>query len=268
MIALPMTARSPRLLLAAIILAGCSIGTAAEPPSTVAPTVAPTAAPTPIPRERPTARPTPSPTVPPTPSPTVQPPAAFALNLYVEGDFVPQHTFDWCVGASIQMAWNLVHAESRSSYEDQSALWERARSRSSDSFNGANPLGWASVLNDIGLGPYELVSIPDYDQALRVAAAAIRETDRPVGLVMWRGRHAWVMSGFESVGDPAIHADFTVTGVHVLDPLHPHGSGTWGPSPQPNGLLSPDELATQFVIREPRRWSSNLGAGYLLVLPT
>ena len=43
--------------------------------------------------------------------------------------------------------------------------------------------------------------------ALQVAARAIRETKRPVGLVMWRGRHAWVMSGFESIGDPAIHDD-------------------------------------------------------------
>jgi hypothetical protein len=26
-------------------------------------------------------------------------------------------------------------------------------------------------------------------------------------------------------------------------------------------------LATQFVVREPRRWSSNLPTGYMLVLP-
>ena len=58
-----------------------------------------------------------------------------------------------------------------------------------------------------------------------------------------------------------------MTGIHVLDPLYPHGSGTWGPSPEPNSLLSPEELAKQFVIREPRRWSMGLGAGYILVLP-
>jgi hypothetical protein len=84
---------------------------------------------------------------------------------------------------------------------------------------------------------------------------------------MWRGRHAWVMSGFESIGDPAIHADAAITAVRVLDPLYPHGSGTWGPSPEPNARLTPDELATQFVVREPRRWSSELPTGYFLVLP-
>jgi hypothetical protein len=166
------------------------------------------------------------------------------------------------------MAYNLVATDVRNSYEDQQALWEMARDRSSNAFNGANPLGWAAVLNEIGIGPYELVSVPAYGEALRTAAAAIHGTGRPVGLVMWSGRHAWVMSGFESMGDPAIHPDFTVTGVRVLDPLYPHGSATWGPSPEPNSLLSPEQLAAQFVTREPRRWSGALPAGYFLVLPT
>jgi hypothetical protein len=273
MMAGAMTRRALHILVVAALLVGCQAGSAAEPAPAVA-TAAPTAAPATTVRPSPTATPTPTPTptVAPTPSPTatptLPPPAAFALNLFQEGDFVPQHTFEWCVGASIQMAHNLVMAETRSSYEDQQALWAMARDRSTNAFNGANPRGWAATLNDIGIGPYQLVSIPDYDQALHTAAAAIHDTGRPVGLVMWRGRHAWVMSGFESMGDPAIHPDFSVTGVRVLDPLFPHGSGTWGPSPQPNALLSPAELAAQFVIREPRRWSSDLPAGFLLVLPT
>jgi hypothetical protein len=112
-----------------------------------------------------------------------------------------------------------------------------------------------------------VVSVADYDDALRTAARAIAETGRPVGLVMWSGRHAWVMSGFESLGDPMQFPKFSVTGIRVLDPLYPHGSGRWGPSPAPNSLLTPKQLATQFVIREPRRWSSDLPTGFMLVLP-
>jgi hypothetical protein len=261
------------LLLLASVLSACAVGTATQPTPAATPAAAAASATTSA-TARPirTAKPVPTPTVAPTPAPqptpTLPPPAAFALNLFQEGDFVPQHTFEWCVGASIQMAHNLVAADVRNSFEDQQALWEMARDRSSNSFNGANPRGWAAALNELGIGPYELVSVPDYGEALRTAASAIHATGRPVGLVMWSGRHAWVMSGFESIGDPAIHPDFSVTGVRVLDPLYPHGSGTWGPSPEPNALLFPDQLAAQFVIREPRRWSSELPAGYFLVLPT
>jgi hypothetical protein len=205
----------------------------------------------------------------PTTAVTTPVPAPFALNLYKEGDFVPQYTFDWCVAASIQMAHNLSDGTGGSWTDrtQQNELWEMARARSSDSFNGANPFGWAQVLTEAGMGPYKVVSIADYRKALQTAARAIAETGRPVGLVMWSGRHAWVMSGFESLGDPRQFQDFTVTGIRVLDPLYPYGSAQWGPSPAPNSLLTPQELATQFVVREPRRWSSGLPTGFLLVLP-
>jgi len=210
-------------------------------------------------------------------SPSAAPPVAvepapqeplepFAMNLFEEGDFVAQYTFEWCVAASVQMAWNIVNPDVRTARDDQQVLWERARDLSHNPYRGADPGGWSDLLNELGIGPYELVSVPEYDEALRVAAEAMRDTSRPVGLVMWRGRHAWVMSGFDSMGDPAA-GDFTVTGVRVVDPLYPYGSGTWGPSPQPNQLLSPDDLAKQFVFREQRRWSAHIPSGFLLVLP-
>jgi hypothetical protein len=266
-----MTARALHLLLVATLLAACQVGTAAErsvPDETTPPTAAAvtsTAAPT----ERPsaTASRSPSSSPSPSPAPTIPPPEAFALNLFEAGDFVPQHTFDWCVGASIQMAWNMVRGDTRGSYEDQEALWEMARRQSSNSFNGANPRGWAATLNEIGVGPYQLVTVPEYEEALRTAAAAIRDTGRPVGLVMWRGRHAWVMSGFESLGDPAVDEDFVVTGIHVLDPLYPHGDATWGLSPEPNALLTPEELARQYKARDKRSWTYDSPTGYVMILP-
>jgi hypothetical protein len=85
---------------------------------------------------------------------------------------------------------------------------------------------------------------------------------------MWRGRHAWVMSGFEAIGDPRIHDEVKVTGIRVLDPLYPYGSGKWGRSPRPNALVSPATLARQFVIRDRGRTNLGVPPGYLLVLPT
>jgi hypothetical protein len=194
-------------------------------------------------------------------------PEPFAMNLYQKGDFVAQYTFEWCVGASLQMALNMATEDSRTSRADQERLWEMARDTSFSPFGGANPRGWTATLNELGVGPYELVSLPTYDDALTVAAEALRATRRPVGLVMWRGRHAWVMSGFESTADPRTFDAFDVTGIRVLDPLYPHGSSVWGASPKPNSLVSPETLAKQFVLRDSTRVNLGVPPGYLLVLP-
>lgn len=54
-----------------------------------------------------------------------------------------------------------------------------------------------------------------------LAAKAIRMTGRPVGLVVWRGAHSWVMSGFTATADPASADDFEVHKVFVQDPWFP-----------------------------------------------
>ena len=274
------------VLLLGLSLAGCGTSfsadaadapsIAAAAPSTIA------ATPPPAPTEPPVAAP--AATVPPLPAaapvlpspvpvttPAPEPPRrAFAMNLYRSGDFVAQYTNEWCVGASLQMTLNMATAKSHTSRASQRALWKMAQARSFSPYGGANPRGWTAALNDLGVGPYVLVSIPDFDGALEVAASAIRETRRPVGLVMWHGRHAWVMSGFESIGDPRVHDDIKVTGVRVLDPLYPNGSSAWGRSPKPNALLKPSTLAKQFVLRDSSnsRVDLGVGPGYLLILPT
>jgi hypothetical protein len=189
------------------------------------------------------------------------------MDLYRRGDFVAQYTFEWCVGASIQMTLAMTDTSHDMSRSRQERLWERARDLSDSPFGGANPVGWVPTLNELGVGPYRLVSEPDLDSAVRRAALAIAETGRPVGLVMWRGRHAWMMSGFESLGDPRERADFRVTGVNVLDPLYPHGSRVWGKSPRPDSLVTPEQLGRQFVARTGGRINLGVPPGYLLILP-
>jgi hypothetical protein len=289
---LPVTPAVLSALLAAALLTGCAApaepaALAAEPPAptnevspnpanedeqgpgTSQPDVA--AAPERILPPSPTILPptpslAPAPTAEPEPTPEVED-GPFAMNLYRKGDFVAQYTFEWCVGASLQMMRNLTDAKVTRSRSTQQDYWELARDLSHSPFGGANPRGWTAALNEMGYGPYELVSVPKYSQALRVAATAMRETGRPVGLVMWRGRHAWVMSGFTSDADPRT-GDFKVTGVRVLDPLYPHGSSIWGASPKPNALLTPARLGKQFVFRERRRVNLGVPPGYLLILPT
>ncbi|MDF2733967.1 MAG: hypothetical protein K0S97_590 [Chloroflexota bacterium] len=270
------------LLFAAIVVGACTPGGDDATPTSEATTAvlrtgepAPTATRVPAPSDdgATAGEPGPSPTVEPAATSSPTPEAAeverkpYAMNLYRKGDFVAQYTFEWCVGASLQMALNMATDDSRTSRIDQQRLWEMARDTSFSPFGGANPRGWTATLNELGIGPYELVSIPTFEDALNVAAEAIRATKRPVGLVMWRGRHAWVMSGFESTADPRTFDDFDVTGIRVLDPLYPHGSSVWGRSPKPNTLVSPATLGKQFVLRDSRRVNLGVPPGYLLVLP-
>lgn len=84
---------------------------------------------------------------------------------------------------------------------------------------------------------------------------------------MWRGRHAWVMSGFEASADPAIADASEVTGIRVHDPLYPHGSSVWGKSPKPNTLISPATLAKQSRAAGQHARGPGCAPGYLLVLP-
>jgi hypothetical protein len=51
-----------------------------------------------------------------------------------------------------------------------------------------------------------------------------------------------------------------------MDPLYPHGS-RWGPSPEPNALISRKALRRQFVERNRPDYDFGVEPGWLLVLP-
>ena len=209
----------------------------------------------------------------------------FRLDLASKGDYVKQTNFVQCVGASMQMMLNMINPTDDRSSKTQLRLQNLARElsgRRSDGSQrkGASVRGWSAGLNQLGAGPYRLVGTTTIDEALRLAAAAIRQTNRPVGLLVWRGRHAWVMSGFQATADPRVTSNYKVTAAIVMDPLYPHGSSVWGPSPEPREALSVKALGRQFV---PRRGNANfagnaidptvqatmsaLSGKYVLVLP-
>ena len=136
---------------------------------------------------------------------------------------------------------------------------------------GASVIGWTAGLTQLGAGPYRMVGDADLQAVLRMAARAMRETGRPVGLLVWAGRHAWVLAGFTATADPLATSDFEVTGAVVLDPLYPYGSKTWGPSPKPRQTLTMTQLARQFVPRRTGKtsngWLAGFGGRYVIVMP-
>ncbi len=207
------------------------------------------------------------------PTPATAASKAYTLDLGTRADFVAQANFVQCVGASMQMMLNMIQPGADRSAATQLRLQEQAREWSGErpdgrERQGASVRGWATGLNLLGAGPYRVVGAKTLEEALLTAARAMRRTGKPVGLLMWRGRHAWVMSGFRATGDPLVNGT-QVTAVLVEDPLYPHGSSVWGPSPAPGAALTPEALGRQFV---PRRASSRWGMAtlsgkYVLVLP-
>jgi hypothetical protein len=192
-----------------------------------------------------------------------------SIRLADEADFVAQYRGYWCVGASLQMAQAIITGERNESRRTQRRYWQAARARSPTSpYNGANPIGWTAALNDLGLGPYRLVSRPTLEAAVRTAARAMARTGKPVGLVVWAGHHAWVMTGFEASGDPGVDAGATITALRVMDPLYPNTEKRWGRAPAPESLVDMDALARQYVRRHRPDYPLGVPSGWLLILPT
>jgi hypothetical protein len=200
----------------------------------------------------------------------------FTLDVSDRADFVAQTNFVQCVGASMQMMLNMIEPGRDRTAATQLRLQKLARAWSGSrpdgrQRQGASVRGWAAGLNILGAGPYRLVGTKTLDEAVRTAAKAIAATGRPVGLLVWRGRHAWVMSGFIATADPRETDDFRVTRAIVHDPLYPHGNAFWGPSPSPGQAITVGALGRQFVPRRMLNWfggqPSTLGGKYVLVLP-
>lgn len=205
------------------------------------------------------------------PSATSAASESYVIDLGRRSDFVAQSNFVQCVGASMQMMLNMMRPGADRSASTQRQLQVLARAwsgprRPGRERQGASVRGWSMGLNLRGAGPYRVVGADTIEEALLVAARAIRTTGKPVGLLMWRGRHAWVMSGFRATRDPLVRGA-RVTRVIVEDPLHPYGSSVWGPSPAPGAELGVKALGRQFVPRRRTAQASSLGGKYVLVLP-
>ncbi len=228
------------------------------------PTSTPTVAPTPTPSPTPTA--TPSPTPAPTPAPTPKP--VLAMNLYRKGDFVSQATKDQCVSAAMQIMLNIVRPKDDRSAATQARLAKLAQELSDASNGGTEPLGWARGLMKMGAGKYVVAVAPTRGKAIERAVRAMRATGRPVGLLVWRGAHSWVLHGFEATADPAGPGPMRVTHLYVSDPWYPRISSIWGPSRGPNARITPKQLEEDYLQwRRPTGRYPGMDGQYVLIMP-
>jgi hypothetical protein len=147
-------------------------------------------------------------------------------DLYRKGVFSTQATITWCVAASVQMMLNITQGQEDHSRDNQQRYIRYARLH--DLYppdvpaKGTDPLGWTVALNHFsGSTTYHSVTSNWFRWAVRTAAKRLRETNKPVGLVVAHSNHAWVMTGFDATADPATTTSFEITNVYVMGPLYP-----------------------------------------------
>jgi len=249
---------------------GRAAATAAAPIGSAAPGSAVPEGPTPAASGSVSPAPTPAPTAGPSASP--DPAAApFAMDTYRRGVFVSEETKISCASAAIQIVVNLVGPRIDTSTASQRRITSLAADFTTpdDSSNGGwGPVGMAAAITHLSGVPYELRIAPSRAAALRLAARAIRASGRPVVLLVWRGAHAWVMTGFSATRDPRETASFTVTATRILDPWFPRVSSIWGPAAPPDVRHDPADLIRNYLAwKRPEGPYPGRDGRFLLLVP-
>jgi hypothetical protein len=167
------------------------------------------------------------------------------INLYRSRVFTTQKTFLWCTAADVQIMRNMVRRQTDHSTTNQRHYfyWMRYHNRYSIPVrDGVDPQGWRDGLRNWVDARYQLVSGTSFDAMLRAAVKSLRTTNRPVGLLVSHGGHAWILHGFTATADPAATDRFTITSVRVTGPLWGLQNSRYGYDMPPNTRLTPTQL--------------------------
>jgi hypothetical protein len=220
----------------------------------------------PTPTPDPTATSAPRATPTPTPSPIV---IRYSRSLLRAGDFARQRTRYQCVGASLQTMRNMIWKINNRGPNLQRKLWRVARANSLyKADGGADPFGWATVTAlSPGYGRYVLVGADTMTEAVKVAAMGIATTGRPAGMVVWKGTHAWVMTGFEATADPNETDDFRVITIRMADPLWPYYHVRNHAIYRPGMRLYMGALKRNFTPYHDRRRDPRIEGRYVVIVP-
>lgn len=189
------------------------------------------------------ATPKPSPTAKPSPTPK---PGPFQMDLYEKGDYVGEYTDLWCVPAAIQTSINIMSKGADTSRTFQTKLFKLAYSMEPANDGSVDAIAWPEVLTKLGYGKYEEDTRTTIKDAAYAVAKAIRLTNRPAGLVVWKGWHSWVVSGFKATADPAVTDNFTVLGLYIEDVWYPRLSSIWGYSNPPDTFVPVGDLKIDY----------------------
>jgi hypothetical protein len=169
-----------------------------------------------------------------------------SVTIWRSTAFASQATTTWCTAAATQIMLNLVLDRSRHDSTEQRAIltYEQAHDSLAISY-GSDPQGWAAALRSFGTtrtATYHWERNSSFSASVKSAAYRLRMTGKPIGLLVYGGKHANVMVGFRASADPARGGSYSVTSVQIVGPWYPR-SGVDSP---PGTWLSSSTLASRF----------------------
>jgi putative peptidoglycan lipid II flippase len=191
----------------------------------------------------------------------------FSMDLYRDGDFVSESKDTWCVAAAMQTSENMMSSVVDTSHDRQAQLFDLAVSMAGESNGGADPDGWAAGLSYLGYGRFQTGANATLVGAVHTVAKQIRLTNRPGGLIVWKGWHSWVMSGFTATADPALTDDFTVLSVFIEDVWYPRVSTLWPKSRAPDAEVKVTALPPDYVPWQQGKVYADRQGLYVYVIP-
>jgi hypothetical protein len=169
---------------------------------------------------------------------------AFEMDLYFSAGYERQVDNRTCSAASTAMMMNVIAHRDLKLNQMSILRYEQQRDALDDRVQrGSDPLGWskaATFFSRLAGDPteYKWAAYSSKTEALKAAATALATYGKPVGLAVWHGHHAIVMTGFEAVGNPE-SGDFTLTSISTSDPYRTGATaGThrvWTPAELPFG---------------------------------
>ena len=168
-----------------------------------------------------------------------------SVDLYRNGTFTTQKSWLWCTAAGVQIVRNIVDRDNDHSASGQRRYFEWMRRHNRYDLPvtaGIDPAGWTAGLRHFVDSRYRLVASETFDGALRSAVQRMRATNLPVALLVSKGNHGWIMTGFSATADPATAKDFKVTSVRVVGPLYGLQSRSYGYDMKPGKSLTTSQL--------------------------
>jgi hypothetical protein len=148
---------------------------------------------------------------------------AFTLDVYFASGYEHQVDDRTCTAASTAMMLNLIAGRDLGLSQMSILNYEQPRDALNDKKQrGSDPLGWSKALTYFAprtgkAFTYNWEAYTSEYAALKRAAMQIAVTRKPVGLAVWNGQHAVVMTGFVASRDPRLGA-FTLMYVWISDP--------------------------------------------------